>query len=373
MSSLSPILDVIIGLIGVYIAFSLLASWLQERVATALKLRSKGLINGIYQLLNGNTTAFTEFVNDPMFQALRNATPFTSTAATTTSAGGAVGAGGAAAAGGPAPADAASTTTADLHELGKTGPSYLSKEQFSSIFMNLVAKHGAADAIHAVSTLTAVNHPVTDPVTGQVINPAADAAKQFAAAVQTAATTLQVGPQLNGIVAKAGGDYNKFVGALEDWYDDHMDRVSGWYKRESQWILLLLGLGLAIFFNVDSVRLYAGLSCNSALRGATAIAASKGTADSGGTFVSEMLNAIPLGWRWPVSATNQLQTPDEPIVCTPANSAPFNPWSYWLTKILGIVITVFALSLGAPFWFDALSCITNVRAAGKKPADAKTS
>ena len=54
MPSLSPILDVVIGLAGVYIAFSLLASWIQEWVAARMKLRAKGLVTGIYQLFNGN-------------------------------------------------------------------------------------------------------------------------------------------------------------------------------------------------------------------------------------------------------------------------------------------------------------------------------
>jgi hypothetical protein len=41
----------------------------------------------------------------------------------------------------------------------------------------------------------------------------------------------------------------------------------------------------------------------------------------------------------------------------------------WLTMILGWLITAFAVSLGAPFWFDLLNKFINVRASGKAPEE----
>ena len=37
----------------------------------------------------------------------------------------------------------------------------------------------------------------------------------------------------------------------------------------------------------------------------------------------------------------------------------------WFAKFGGIVITVFALMLGAPFWFDTLNKLARLRATGK--------
>jgi hypothetical protein len=42
----------------------------------------------------------------------------------------------------------------------------------------------------------------------------------------------------------------------------------------------------------------------------------------------------------------------------------------WLLKLLGWLITVFALSFGAPFWFDVLGKVVNMRSSGPKPAGA---
>ena len=39
-----------------------------------------------------------------------------------------------------------------------------------------------------------------------------------------------------------------------------------------------------------------------------------------------------------------------------------------MAKLTGLAITAFAISLGAPFWFDMLSKIMNVRGTGAKPA-----
>jgi hypothetical protein len=42
-----------------------------------------------------------------------------------------------------------------------------------------------------------------------------------------------------------------------------------------------------------------------------------------------------------------------------------------LSKIVGWAITAVAIFLGAPFWFDLLSKVVNLRGSGTKPASAK--
>jgi hypothetical protein len=47
-------------------------------------------------------------------------------------------------------------------------------------------------------------------------------------------------------------------------------------------------------------------------------------------------------------------------------------FSGWLLfKIFGLLISAFAVSLGAPFWFDLLSKFVNIRGAGVPPAKPK--
>jgi uncharacterized protein involved in cysteine biosynthesis len=39
---------------------------------------------------------------------------------------------------------------------------------------------------------------------------------------------------------------------------------------------------------------------------------------------------------------------------------------------LGLLLTTFAASLGAPFWFDALNESVNLRGTGKRPEEEET-
>jgi hypothetical protein len=43
----------------------------------------------------------------------------------------------------------------------------------------------------------------------------------------------------------------------------------------------------------------------------------------------------------------------------------------YLTKAVGLLISIFAVSLGAPFWFDVLQKFMQIRAAGATPDEKK--
>jgi len=38
-------------------------------------------------------------------------------------------------------------------------------------------------------------------------------------------------------------------------------------------------------------------------------------------------------------------------------------------KLVGLTLTVLALTLGAPFWFDMINKLVNIRSSGNKPED----
>jgi hypothetical protein len=71
---------------------------------------------------------------------------------------------------------------------------------------------------------------------------------------------------LNLYIEQANGDVQKFKLLLENWFDDTMERVSGWYKRQSNKILLVIGFFLALAFNVSSIVIASKLSKDKKVR-----------------------------------------------------------------------------------------------------------
>jgi len=69
------------------------------------------------------------------------------------------------------------------------------------------------------------------------------------------------------------------------------------------------------------------------------------------TLVNEQIESVksPLGLGWKNVQWSQVG------------------WYDVLTKLLGWIVTALAVSLGAPFWFDLLRKLVNIRNAGQKP------
>lgn len=160
-------------------------------------------------------------------------------------------------------------------------------------------------------------------------------------------------PALKTILDRAKGDVQQELASIEKWFNDTMDRVSGWYKRKVQLILLALAFIIAVYLNVDTISLINSLSNNTVLR-ASIVSATQGTDKS----ILDPTNSKQL---------QQLQTNFQTIQPTLGWTIPPQNANDLILKIVGLLATTFAVSLGAPFWFDILGNIMQVRAAGDQP------
>lgn len=170
---------------------------------------------------------------------------------------------------------------------------------------------------------------------------------------------------------------------LEAWYEQSMNGVSGGYKRTTQIRVFILAAGVTLLMNADTLkildtlwnnptksalliedakaRLQKGRPDAQAQPAATQGNATNATAGTSAQIITneekQLLGQIT-GWQgdwitdWPDHKT-----------------AGFWSWILYLLKdrFGGWLITILAVSLGAPFWFDTLSRIMNVRNAGKPP------
>ena len=96
--------------------------------------------------------------------------------------------------------------------------------------------------------------------------------------VREAIDKLPPGPvrqALMSLVADTQKDLSEFQDKVEGWFNDSMDRASGWYKHRAQNILLCIALVLTVLLNVDTIKLAQSLWSNPVERQATVDLAQK--------------------------------------------------------------------------------------------------
>lgn len=71
--------------------------------------------------------------------------------------------------------------------------------------------------------------------------------------------TLHIQTQTSKIIQNhydnANGDEARFKANIQKWFNETMDRVNGWYKRKMQGVAFCLGLIIATCFNVDTIKI----------------------------------------------------------------------------------------------------------------------
>lgn len=168
--------------------------------------------------------------------------------------------------------------------------------------------------------------------------------------------------QLNGLLEDASeGEttLRKFRTSVERWYDDGMDRVSGWYRGWSQLWTCILALAVAVGLNVDTIRVAERLGDDTSLR-TTVVEQAQTTAESETAAPAEAKTPTEAG-EHVASALSEVEALNLPILWGAGND------TVNATTVVGWLITFLALSLGAPFWFDALSKLAHLKTTGQKP------
>ncbi len=260
---------------------------------------------------------------------------------------------------------------------------------------------------------------------------------------------------LQSFFLKCEGNQENLKKMLAAWFDDYMDRASGWFKSQQRNKLFFFGFLVAIALNVDTLHLVRVISLDDTLRNNLVEAAGKITdqysilsdsaklkTDSLEKIVKKVFPKVSLNgedgrkhvkrlvdslgknkdsasiehftkitsWLKADSADLEYEQRADRILNVATslnipigwdgNSAPKSWWShptplnhhpkqikaakqnqllnyldnrnqggFWnvVKYVLGILITGFSLSFGAPFWFDVLVKLVNIRRAGKKP------
>lgn len=299
----SALLEIFIGLAFVYLLLAVICSALSEWIARILAMRSKNLEAGIRNLLE-DPELVEKVYQHPLLKSFYRQGWF------------------------------------DKLRNRRGGPSYIPSRAFALALLDIAAP---ADPKDRPKDFEGVRHAVAK---CNLLN-------------DKMRTALLV------LMDEAAGDLEKARENVENWFDDTMNRVSGWYKRRAQMIVLLLALALSVALNTDTIRIAHSLSTDSTLRAAVVAAAEEaaktpltGPKTSLTRRIAQLRSeldhlGLPIGW---LKASDDYVDPRE---------VPTDPQG-WFYKILGLLLTTIAVSLGAPFWFDLLNKLVNLRGAGKE-------
>ncbi|HTQ61161.1 MAG TPA: hypothetical protein VMI32_13110 [Candidatus Solibacter sp.] len=288
----SQILEVVIGLVLIYLALSIGCSGIKEVIAGAFSMRSRTLEKAVRNMLKNGPNDYTaKLFAHPLI-----------------------------------------TGTAPEGEK----PSYISSRMFAAALLDVVAP-------------AEPNQPRT-----------MDSLRAGVAQMPDA----KLRSTLLNFIDAAGGDMDAARRKIADWFDDTMARVSGWYKRTAQEIIFAVGLTLCIAVNADTLMIVKELWSDQALRNAVvAQAVAKVQATSPADFINSKsslqqvageireVNTPPIGWSRDA----------RDIRAFPKDLGA------GALKLLGMLLSSFAIVMGAPFWFDMLNKFINLRSSGSPP------
>jgi len=217
-------------------------------------------------------------------------------------------------------------------------------------------------------------------------------------------------------VKQTESDINQLREEVSLWFDRSMSRASGVYKRNAKGVAILIGITIASLINADTFHVFDRLSSDENLRQVITKRASDVVPANGARpplrqELDDIRNqtndalknvALPISWN-PANLSKQFDCPPAAPI-NPENVTSEQEWAtmfasclnrqpenralsffdkigltaqIFLTRpwegfkmLLGWMLSGIAIAMGAPFWFDLLSKIVNVRNTGSKPKQA---
>jgi hypothetical protein len=405
----SPVIDLAIGLTFVFAVTAALASLLTEWIARFLGLRGAYLLSGLRELVDGgaSSTNLTYVTQD--YRAMRDMMLPGKPAATEATKLPSVRP--------PEPAQSSAQppepaqSSAQPPEPAQSSKSWQASMTAALLGGPILGNQGVAGQLSTRKltlgkTTSTGSLPTITPEFGskrpQLRSlPAYISSRSFADAVidlvvpdahgQTTMDAIQTSidklPQtipfrtsLEALVKNANGDATKFRTSVEQWYDDHMDRVSGWYKRRTAWITLAVGAIVIVLLNLNALTIGRTLYTENAVSAAVSTVAAKDSnctnvnqaclAKLDGDLSAAASSGLPVGWGT-VRACSEQGAPcgwwERRGILSPYGSDASQA-AQVLLVLLGFLIMIVALLPGAQFWFGLLSKLGTLRSTGPKPA-----
>ncbi len=182
---------------------------------------------------------------------------------------------------------------------------------------------------------------------------------------KNAAAAIEGGTGSPGNLQDEKQIYDNLVADLSTWYSDLTKRISVWYQKKTRLRIFILALPLATLLNIDSIELFEFYRKNPAARTEIINHYTENKTEL------ESLAAQVGDTAWRKQALPTLKTFSHKLdSLTKANEMPIglkyacseyqgeqNKLKMILLKILGLLISALAASMGASYWFDLIKKI----------------
>ncbi len=201
------------------------------------------------------------------------------------------------------------------------------------------------------------------------------------------------------ILAKSD-NFQTFKDELEKWYNGYMEQVSGWFKRYAQGVVWIVAAVVAVVLNVDTIYLTDRLFNDNGLRERVVAEAIQTTKTGGESFGKDTTFGLylqkydstlvkPHATQQNAFVVDSVLTGADSLAMQSAylrfvqgriadlklpigwnftsGKSPFQPGQTFVLAFLGWALTAAALSFGAPFWFDLLLKLVNIRNTARRP------
>jgi hypothetical protein len=313
-----PALDVAIGLIFVFFILALVCSGINEAIASLARWRAQDLERGIWELLqdpNQGAEALEGLKKHPLIEPMLHPKNKATAAVE------------------PPIVDGRPKTSR------KTDfPSYIPSRTFATALLGLEQDAVAVAKDRDVRT----------------------ALRKVGQSIEVI-PSMRVQRALTALLHEAQGDSVAFRHNVEQWYDDQMERVSGWYRRRIQKVLWLLAFLIAFTLNADALQMAKRLWVEPGVRAAVVNQARNATSDTTGKASPRaQIESLPVALGWHLASARR----------DPQGFPFYAKWSMaWalIAKLIGLSLTAVAITFGAPFWFDTLSKLARLRMSGAPP------
>jgi hypothetical protein len=160
---------------------------------------------------------------------------------------------------------------------------------------------------------------------------------------------------------------------IEGWFNDCMDRISGTYKKKAQTFIVVISILVVSFLNADTIQIIQYLYNHPEKSEALANQISETIEDLDPQQQSPMPDSLgneailDLKIKELKGIQASLNSSRVPIGWQESDGK-ISPGEI-LQKFIGLLFSVVAGIVGAPFWFQILNKLVNLRGSGSKPKD----